>query len=282
MTRRASLLGAGLFFSGLVVGVYIQHRWPAGRWHEDKGPAPKTAPLSLEQLAKLPGDRRLVIIIAGQSNAANYGSVRSVGGPGVYAYHSGVLYQAADPLPGADGHGGSPWPRLGASLILRGNYEAVVFATLAQGSSTVADWAPGGRLHNRLIETLHSLKMNGLAADFILWQQGESEGWSPETSGASYLDSLKKLIEATRAVVPQTRWVIARATFGASIPGNAQIREAQHLASTIPGAFAGPDLDLLETGYRHDGVHFNRAGLDMAASLWLDALDPLLPRKRTP
>lgn len=281
-TRLRCLLAAGLFFAGLLAGVYLQHRWPVGRWNEPRRPAATPATLSLSQIAALPAERRLVIVVAGQSNAANYGSVRATGGPGVYAWHEGALFQADDPMPGGDSQGGSPWTRLGASLVLSGNYDAVVFAVLAQGSSRVDQWAPGGRFHPRLIGTLHSLNASGTPADFILWQQGESEGWSATASGTGYLDSLRSLIASTQTPAPRARWVIARATYANGIIGNAQIREAQRLAANLPGAFAGPDLDELDAGYRHDGVHFNRSGLDAAASLWRQSLDPLLAARRAP
>jgi lysophospholipase L1-like esterase len=283
MTRiTLGLVCCGLFVLGLLAGVYLQHRWPVGRWGEDKGPAPQRAEIDVARVAALPAHRRLVVLVAGQSNAANYGSVRANAGPGVYAWHDGALFQAKDPLPGADQYRGSPWTRLGAMLMLTGDFDAVVFAPLAQGSSLVSDWAPGGKLHGRLQDTLRALGHSKLAPDLILWQQGESEGGSPDATGAGYLEAMTALVASTRESTPGARWVIARATYTGPGTGNAQIREAQRLAALLPGARSGPDLDVLDASYRSDGVHFNERGLETVAALWHDALAPLLADRDSP
>jgi hypothetical protein len=280
MTRISSCFAAGaLFISGILAGVYLQHRWPVGLWGRPSAPPPVPATLSIEAISSLPPARRLVIVVAGQSNAANYGSARADGGPGVYAWDQGRLFQARDPLPGADRDRGSPWPRLGASLLLAGDFDAVIFASLAQGSSRADDWAPSGHLHTKLQTTLRELSSAGLPADFILWQQGETEGGSPDESGTTYLAAMTALIASTRDTAPAARWVIARATYREGIAVNAQIREAQRLASALPGALAGPDLDELGPAYRSDGIHFNAGGLDATAALWREALTPALPSR---
>jgi hypothetical protein len=183
-----------------------------------------------------------------------------------------ALFQARDPLPGADAFRGSPWTRLGPRLLLTGKYDAIVLVPLAQGSSRVTDWAPGGSLHPRLLQALQELQSAGLTVDYVLWQQGETEGASPLASGRDYLRAMEAMIQSTRAVAPLARWIIAQATYTAGEVGNAQIRVAQRHASRLPGAQAGPDLDALDAAFRSDGVHFNGRGLDAAAALWCDAI----------
>lgn len=268
----ASLLAGGLFAAGLLIGVYLQHRWPVGRWGEDKGPAPEPARVEAGTLAGLPAHRRLVLVLAGQSNAANYGSARADAGPGVYVWHDRALFQARDPLPGADQYRGSPWTRLGPKLMLTGNYEAIVLVPLAEGSSRVTDWAPGGRLHGRLQRALEELRQAGLPANYVLWQQGESEGASPHASGRDYLQAMADLIKSTTAIAPRTRWIVAQATYSQGATVNAQIREAQRRAAQLPGAHPGPDLDELDAAFRSDGVHFNARGLEAVATRWHESL----------
>jgi hypothetical protein len=267
ISRRVTLTWLLLFGGGLIAGVYLQPLWPIGRWHIERGPASAESGIPPGKIAALPEQRRLIILIAGQSNAANYGSARSSGGAGVYAYDDGRLYSAQDPMPGADQYGGSPWPRFGALLKMTGRYDAVVLTSLAQGGSLASDWAPGGRLHGEILKRLHELKSLGLPVGFILWQQGESAGWSPESSGTDYVKAMTALIGATLAIEPDCRWLVARATYGQDDSINAQILEAQQFAASLPGVFPGPALDTLEANYRHDGVHFNAAGLDKAARL---------------
>ncbi len=283
MTRTAQLvLGAGLFLCGVLAGVYVQHRWPVGRWGKEIAPTLAAPAADPGQIARLPSNRRLVLLLAGQSNAANYGSVLADAGPGVYAWHDGKLLPARDPLPGADQHRGSPWTRLAAMLMLTKRYDAVVLVAIAQGGTYAADWAPGGSWHGRLQQTLRDLQQAELPPDFILWQQGESEGGTPGAAGQDYLTTMTALLESTRSLAPHARWVIARATYSDHHLGNAQIREAQRLAASLPGAHPGPDLDILDGPYRSDGVHFNGRGLDAAAALWRDSLDPLLVERTAP
>lgn len=275
-SRRLALLVLGAFLVGGALGLYVQHRWPLGRWREHTAPPPPRTATTLADLAAIPRERRLVILVAGQSNAANYGETRASGGPGVFVYHGGAIYAARDPLPGADRPGGSIWTRLGARLMLTGNYDAILFAVEAVGSTRVDDWAPGGLHHGRLESTLRGLSAAGLPPDFFLWQQGETEGWSDDAAGSSYRDSLRRLIARIHAASPTAVAVIAQATFGAHTASNAQIRAAQASVADGDRVRAGPDLDRLGADYRRDGIHFSARGLDAAADLWLDALRPAL------
>lgn len=285
MSRLARLLAAA-FALGLVAGVYVQHRWPLGRVRAqllDPAPPPSPAPVTPADLAALPAPRRLVLLVSGQSHAANYGSVRALAGPGVYVFHDDALLRAADPLPGGDARGGSIWTRLGARLMNTGDYDAVVFAVAARGSSSAADWAPGGSLHPRLETALRQLSAAGLPPDFFLWLQGETEAWNPDASGAGHAAALEQLLASVRAAAPAVTCLVARSTFATHTDRNAQIRAAQHaVPATAPRALPGPDLDSLGAAYRADGVHFNEPGLEAAADLWLAALRPALDARRRP
>lgn len=278
MTRGRTALSLALAFgSGLALGVWLQHRWPLGRVRDELSTQPASVAITPGELAKIPRARRLVIVCAGQSNAANYGEPRRAAGAGVYAFHEGKLYAAVDPLPGGDGYGGSVWTRLGARLATSGQYDAIVFAVAAQGSTRVADWAPGGGYYTRLMSTLQQLSADSLTVDFILWQQGEEEGRDPGASGVAYARSLASIQAACRQVAPQAVFLPAQATFTGQPPANEQIRVAQ--SAHAPAGLA-PDLDQLGDGFRRDGVHFNARGLDAAADLWLRVLQTAL--KTTP
>ena len=272
--RRFRFTVAATLIVGMLAGIYVQHRWPLGRVFQDNGPAPVSASRSLTEVAGLPRSQRLVIVAAGQSNAGNHGSTRASAGAGVYAFAEGRLFNATDPLPGASGTGGSVWTRLGARYIVEGHYQAVVIAPIAQGSTRVDDWAAGGRCHPRLMDTLQQLTAAGAPADFILWQQGETEAWE-EGSGAQYSQTLQSIVKACHRVSPETRFVIARSTYATGETLNEQIR-LTHAEPQRVGALPGPNLDQLSHDYRSDGVHFNDRGLSAAAALWFEALSPYL------
>ena len=273
MNRPKTILtGLALVAVGLVAGIYLQHRWPLGRLANSLRSDPPAAPRTIADLANLRPARRLVIVAAGQSNAANYGETRRAAGDRVYVFSNGTLFSAVDPLPGADGDGGSVWTRLGARLAMTGDYDAVVFAVVAQGSTELKDWTPGGSCQQRLLTTLQQLAAANLSADYFLWQQGESEASSPASAGPAYRRELEALHQSARQMFPRIIFVAAQATYGASPAINEQIRLAQAAAAGLPGAIAGPDLDALGDRYRRDGLHFNDGGLSAAADLWLASL----------
>jgi len=279
---RPALLALACFGFGCVVGIWLQHRWPVGRWRSPPSPPPQLAPVSVDELARIPAARRLVIVAAGQSNAANYVAERAAAGPGVYVFSEGAIFSAIDPLPGGDNHAGSIWTRLGPRLLATGDYDAVIFAVAAVGSTRARDWAPGGVHHHKLRQTLRDLARSGLPPDFILWQQGESEAWNPAESGRDYLASLRAIQDSCRPDAPTALWLIARSTWGRGVPRNTQITTAQELAALDPGTAPGPDFDLLGAEYRSDGVHFSAHGAEIAALRWFDALQPWLNQRRSP
>jgi hypothetical protein len=282
MTRSTRFIGGALIFSvGLAAGIYLQHRWPVGRWRQHLAPPPTPAPADvLAAVRNLPPARRLVIVTTGQSNAANYGQTRASGGAGVHAFADTRLFAAIDPLPGGDGDRGSIWTRLGARLINERAAEAVVFAVVAEGSTRASDWAPGGRCHARLAATLRQLAAANLPADFILWQQGETEADASGSSGGDYEKAVASVFAACREIFPRAEFLAASATFRAHAPRNEQIRLAQAALARLPGASPGPDLDRLDGAHRSDGVHFSTTGLAAAADLWLESLRPALARRQ--
>lgn len=274
-----ALPAAVIFATGLGAGIYLQHRWPLGRMAWGSGHSSMPVARTVRDLAQIPPERRLVLVVVGQSNAADYGAVRAASGARVYVFAGGQLFAATDPLPGGDGEGGSVWSRLGARLIMTGKFDAAVLAVAAQGSTCVVDRAPGGSLHARLDGTLRQLAAAGLPADFILWQQGETEAGQPALSGQDYSAALHEVQAACHTIFPKSVFLTAEATRGAGSATNAQIRLAQSDAAAVPGGAAGPDLDQLGGEYRSDGLHFNERGLSAAADLWFEVLRVLLARR---
>lgn len=52
----------------------------------------------------------VVLLVVGQSNAANHGSPRGRAGSGSYALSAEGVFRLEDPLSGASGPSGYPWP----------------------------------------------------------------------------------------------------------------------------------------------------------------------------
>ena len=85
---------------------------------------------------------------------------------------------------GGDRQRGSVWTRLGDELIERQFYDAVVFVPVAVAGSTIAQWQPGGELHESILETIEGAQAHGLTITHMLWHQGESDAISKTTADA--------------------------------------------------------------------------------------------------
>lgn len=223
-----------------------------------------------------------VFIIAGQSNSANFGSSPlSAVDDRVSAFDYNNWSHADDPMPIANGSGGSPWPALGDALVADLDVP-VGFISVGQGGTRVDQWVPGATngplpdpLYDRLKDALESLGPSRARA--VLWHQGESDNGA-NTPTSEYLADLESVIAQSRIDAGyEIPWGIAQASFH---PGSAEgiqqsVVDAQALAaSNDPHNFVGALTDDLtgSTWRRSDNLHFNVTGLREHADRWFDAL----------
>lgn len=216
-----------------------------------------------------------VLFTFGQSNAANHGGEKHIqDSDRVLNFWDGRFYVAADPLLGATGMSGSPWVRLGADMVRTGLSDRVVLAAAGVKSTSVADWAAGGRLAGMLAARLREIAAHGLAVDFFLWHQGEADhAMDPDLYAAALAD----IVGTTRRHFPSSRFVVAQASRCWAVPPSAPILRAQARVTRMHGVLAGPNTDLIGPDDRFDGCHFSGRGLARAADGWLAALTPRRP-----
>ncbi|MGH9838210.1 MAG: family 43 glycosylhydrolase [Blastocatellia bacterium] len=211
--------------------------------------------------------KRMVALVFGQSNSANYGETLYAPQFALYNFHAGKLYKAKDPLLGATGYGGSVWTRFGDKLIADGLYDAAVFISIGEGGSSVAEWAPGGRLHSKLLDAIRSARQQGLTITHLLWHQGESD--AGKTSTNDYKARFLAMFSAVRQQGVTAPIYVAVASRSILTPGDPAIQRAQQeLVNPAQGIYAGPNTDMLDRAFRYDWWHFNHAGLDRHADLW--------------
>lgn len=220
----------------------------------------------------------LVLLVLGQSNAANHGlPMGNHPGTAVTVFDGQSCHRSFDPLPGATGRGASIWSRLPTHLARQGVTREVVFEVLAVGATTVHDWtAAGSPLRQALATLSRRLASSPLAPDLVLWQQGEGD-MEAGTTAEQYRQRMTELVGHLRREGIRAPVVLAFSTVCRSAPSG-QIREAvASLAASGPDFKLGPDTDTL-TGavYRFDDCHFTAAGRDAAAALWAQALRPLV------
>ena len=218
--------------------------------------------------------RTLVALTFGQSNAGNHAEVRHRAKPNVLNFFEGRCFAAQEPLLGADGAGGGVWALTGS--LLGGEFDYIILAPAAVGSSRVAQW--NSDLAPRLEARLSSLRTAGYRVTHFLWQQGEADAGI--TRPEDYARALRELIAHARRDLPAAGFWVAQASRCGSLV-DPTLRQAQ--AQVVdPGAriFAGPDTDVIPREERFDGCHFGRQGQERAARMWVEAI--LKPQRSSP
>lgn len=236
------------------------------------------------------GPRTAVIVVAGQSYAANMpftdpdayvSQYTPRGAVSQLNVFDGNFYAAADPLLGTSGVGGSMWTRMADRLIQSGKYDSVVLVPLAVGGSSVHDWQPGGSLFRKLELAFRELQTaGGLAPTHFIWEQGVADSVSDPNAYASALFSMFGTLrshgmtapiymnvnsESGGTVAPDPGVAAKQAAFGA---------EQSLIATSYPGLgiFQGVNFNQQPGLYTPDG-HFTSAGLDYFASEWTSLID---------
>jgi len=212
-----------------------------------------------------------IIVVLGQSNAANYGSARHAAREAVDNFDpaSGKCFAATDPLLGADGLGGSFATRLGDILIQRGLYDRVILVPLARGGASIAFLNNDGA--ELITNGIAKLKEAGLTPTHILFQQGETDAVLTTTT-EEYASLLHQLVRRFRAAGFDAPFYLSRsAKCDYVAPNNmAAVRAGQH--SAVDEALnirPGPDTDTIgNEGRSPDGCHMNEAGTLANAALW--------------
>ena len=231
--------------------------------------------------------RVMTALVLGQSNASNTVDPGYDSALPVYAFADGVCTKAHDALPGTTGAKGSVWPRLGDKLAAGGFYDAVVFADIARGGSSILEWGPGGRYNAVLLAALDALDEAGLPPTHILFHQGEAD-CAMGLPAAGYAAALDALIGQLRGRIGRnTEVIVARTSLfldpdcgdkdnPACYKTCPALIEAQSAAADPDRrVLSGPDTDrLVPWSERNDGYHFTSRGADRVADAWLSLVAP--------
>jgi hypothetical protein len=122
----------------------------------------------------------VILIIAGQSNAANsFPTPYTPSNTTVYNLnvYDGAVYKAVDPLLGCStvapaGHFGG---RLADKIIAAGPATKVVLVPVSISGTVVSQWTGPTNFGNRISVAIARLAARGLTPSVILWGQGESD-----------------------------------------------------------------------------------------------------------
>lgn len=228
----------------------------------------------------VPKNDTIVLLVMGQSNAANYGDAKySPHCNNIFDFYKGTLSPLNDPLQGASGASGSVWSRLADKLIERNFAGTVIVVPCAVGGTKIEQWIPGGNLNYLVEETLGYLDNAGLKPTHVLWHQGESNhvafstgGITPQQNADNYTANFGLLVNYLRSKGVAAPVYPAMATICQNAPDTVLQNAQRNLTNPSRQIFNGPNTDSLGGEYRYDNCHFNDAGLNKHADLWVDVL----------
>ncbi|ANL41135.1 UNVERIFIED_ORG: hypothetical protein M2312_005478 [Rhizobium esperanzae] len=228
-------------------------------------------------------DRTAVLLLLGQSNAANDGGQRhrSEYGARVVNAFDGRCFIAASPLLGSTDTKGEYWTLLGNELIASGQNDSVILAPLAYSGSEVARWAAGGDLNAVLVETMKQLQASGYRATSVLWVQGEKD-LVIGTTAEAYREYFLSMVDTLRQHGIEAPVYISIASkclepsnggFKEHIPDNPIVRAQLSLSKSGHGIREGINSDALLNGDdRYDDCHIGGTGAEKVSRAWLNLL----------
>lgn len=233
-----------------------------------------TSPAALRACSSLIASQPLVLLVLGQSNAANHGEPTLGGSPATWVMDAGICSISRDPLPGATGSGGTPWSLLPQSLEALGLRRPLLIQLLAVDASNLDDWVrPGSPLRERLRSTVVRNASTGLQPQFVLWQQGEADARAG-TPPDRYRQGLQALADQLQESGLDVPILVAKSTVCRSSP-NAGLRASLSMLVRTDRRFkSGPDTDQVQA--RRDGCHWDAAGRQQVAQAWADQLYSML------
>jgi hypothetical protein len=224
------------------------------------------------------GSRTAVLLLLGQSNAANSGGqrYRSTAGARVLNFHDGKCFVAASPLLGSTGFNGEYWTLLGNALLTAGVFDTVVLVPAAFGGTEIAQWLPGSRLDRALRQTIADTRSAGYRTTHVLWHQGEHDffyGTDQQTYGDRFL-ALLETLRTEDVTAPVLVSVATKCGILRSHAADNPVQIAQRSLPTIaPSVFPGVDTDALLTDIdRYDDCHFSASGQRKVADAWFEIL----------
>lgn len=246
----------------------LQKNWVSTPSHEQVGEIPSRACPHPQST--------IVMVIGGQSNAANVIPEAHRVSNDVSVWFDGKCYPGNDPILGATSKSGSIWSLLGDKLSEHYNKPVMLIAG-SIGGTQFSDWVDlRSGYYQALINRVHSARDAGYEADIILWHQGETDAGAENDIGkiqksAGYLlDMLLQDIPSASLYLFQA----TRCTGPKRVDGIPKIVSAiQDVAKSRDRVILGLNTDTLGRDYRWDMCHFNSFGRDRIVS---EILPPLI------
>lgn len=222
-------------------------------------------------------DKTKVLLLIGQSNAANNGGQRYVSAHGdkVINYYAGRCFLAASPLLGTTGEAGEPWTLLGNKLVASGLADRVVLVASAIGGVPVRRWKEGGDANGVLQSVLDELKSRYLVTQ-ILWHQGESD-FAGRTAQGEYVQMFTSMVDSIRRKGVKAPIFVSVATKCGLDPDWRPENPVSMAQRSLPDngrkIFPGVNTDaMLGPEDRYEECHLSATGQEKFAAAWVEEI----------
>jgi hypothetical protein len=226
----------------------------------------------------LQNDRTAVLLVMGQSNAANHGGQRfqSEHGAEIVNFFGAQCFIAASPLLGATGINGEYWTLLANILLSSQAFDRVVLAPVAVAATEVSRWARGGDLNALLVNASADLRTQNYRVTHVLWHQGESDLWHG-TSESEYAARFLTVVDTLRVQDIKAPIFVSVATKCLSLtafsPDNAVARAQLLLPNSERKIFGGVNSDtIIGELDRFDDCHLSASGQHKIAAAWAQTI----------
>lgn len=160
---------------------------------------------------------------------------------------------------------------LGQRLLTNKIGSKVIFMSIGEGGTKVADWQQGGYVFPKLNRAIDVINSKGLTFDFAFWHQGSAD---IGTNKDEYAARLASVISYVSQRVSISRWVVALHS-RCSGQYDSNIETAQRVFAQAPEQhrYLGPNNNLLGDEFRlSDHCHLNFSGQEKMADLWLESI----------
>jgi hypothetical protein len=227
----------------------------------------------------LDSNRKAIILIAGQSNAANSTNYKYTpkNSDKIYNYNffDGKCYKSLDPLLGTSYSGGSSWNLLADKLLEDNIFDEVMLIPVAVGNTSIDDW--NQKLFFRIENSIKDLRDKNIEISHIFWHQGEADnkrGTSKENYKREFL-ILKDRVRALNIKAPIFMAIASRDLLlnkANNYQGYSKtIQDAQkELITENRDIFLGANSDNIFD--RYDFIHLSKDGAIKHSNEWFKVI----------
>jgi hypothetical protein len=220
--------------------------------------------LSSKKEMKCPKQARVVVVI-GQSNAANHVLSRTYINKKHLNYFNGKCYELKGSMLGATGKGVSIVPAIASKIESTLPY---IFITAAWGGTSVLEWgATNSDLSKYVNKNLKQLQNAGHKLHAVIWLQGEDDNIR-NTRPEEYILYFNKMkFQILEGLIDNdgVKFIVTQTTFCGMNGVNIKLRNAQKSLANDKNTFVTEGTDNILTNYRFDLCHLNIFGTEAIA-----------------